>query len=56
MKKLVDKEIADGKIYIQSNDIIHVEAFPNYLGRMNQRLLPLFGILTTVLLILNLTR
>ncbi|MFM2135822.1 MAG: hypothetical protein RL021_1222 [Bacteroidota bacterium] len=48
--------VAAGKVYIQSNDIIHVDAYPNYLSRFNQRLLPFFGILTTFLLVLNLTK
>ena len=46
--------ISSGKVYIQSNDIITVEAYPNYLYRLNQRILPLLGIVSTALLVLTL--
>lgn len=46
--------IRSGKVYIQSNDIISVEAYPNYLFRLNQRILPLLGIVSTTLLLLTL--
>ncbi len=48
--------IRDGNIKIMSNDIIHVEAIPNYGGRIYERLFPIIGLATTTLLILNLLK
>lgn len=48
--------IRDGNLKIMSNDIIHVEAIPNYGGRIYERWFPLIGLTTTVFLIINLLR
>lgn len=48
--------VHDGNIKIMSNDIIHVEAIPNYSGRIYQRLFPIIGLITTTLLVLNLLK
>ena len=48
--------VRDGNIKIMSNDIIHVEAIPNYSGRIYQRLFPIIGLATTTLLIINLLK
>jgi polysaccharide export outer membrane protein len=45
-----------GNIRMMSNDIIHVEAVPNYGGRIYQRAFPIIGLLTTFLLVLNLVK
>ena len=42
-----------GNIRMLSNDIVHVEAVPNYSGRIYQRFFPIIGLLTSALLILN---
>lgn len=46
--------VNSGNVKILSNDIIHVDAVPNYGGRIYQRAFPIVGLLTSVLLLITL--
>lgn len=48
--------VKQGNIRMMSNDIVQVEAVPNYGGRLYQRAFPIVGLLTTFLLVLNLVK
>lgn len=46
--------LKDSELRVLSNDIIYIEAAPNYKQRVFQQITPIVGILTAVLLVLNL--
>lgn len=48
------ENLQQGSMKIMSNDIIHVEAVPDYTGRLYKRVAPLIALLTATLLVINL--
>jgi len=48
--------LKDSELRILSNDIIYIEAAPDYKQRVFQQLTPVVGIITAVLLVLNLVK